>query len=61
MKMVYIPFKLKAGVYFKVAGRLTKTKEKEMFFEPCFSWHLLFLFFPFAAKIVRILRLIRIF
>jgi len=38
---------------------LTKAKKKEMFFEPCFNWHLLSLSFPFAAEIVRILKLIR--
>jgi hypothetical protein len=42
-----------------VAGKLTKAKNKEMFFEPCFSCLLLSLSFPFAAKIIRILRLIR--
>ena len=59
IEMVYILFKSKAGVQFKVAGRLTKAKKKEMFFESCFSWQLLSLSFPFAAEIVRILRLIR--
>jgi hypothetical protein len=42
-----------------VAGRLTKTENKEMFFEPCFNYFLLSLSSPFAAKIIRIFRLIR--
>jgi hypothetical protein len=33
--------------------------KKEMFFEPCFNHLLLSLSFPYAAEIVRILRLIR--
>jgi hypothetical protein len=42
-----------------VAGRLTKVENKKMFFKPCFSCFLLSLYFPFAAKIINILRLIR--
>jgi hypothetical protein len=59
MEVVYIPFESKAGVLVPNCWKLTKAKKKEMFFEPCFSWHLLSLSFPFAAEIVRILRLIR--
>ena len=59
MEMVYIPFKSKEGVEFKVAGKLIKAKKTKMFFEPCFSRLLLSLSFPSAAKIIRILRLIR--
>jgi hypothetical protein len=44
-----------------IIGRLTKTENKEMFFEPCFSCLLLFLSSFFAAKIFSILRLIRSF
>jgi hypothetical protein len=41
------------------AGRLIKAENKEVFFEPCMSCFLPFLSTPFAAKIVRFLRLIR--
>jgi hypothetical protein len=41
-------------------GKLTKAEEKEiLLFEPCLSCFLLFLSSPFAAKIVRFLRLTR--
>jgi hypothetical protein len=43
-----------------IVEELTKAEKKEMFFEPCFSCFLLSLSFPFVAKIIRILRLIRI-
>jgi hypothetical protein len=42
-----------------VDEKLTKTEKKGMFFKPCSSCFLLFLSFPFVAKIVRIFRLIR--
>ena len=38
---------------------LTKAKKKEMFFEPYLSCFLPSLSSPFAAKVVRFLRLIR--
>jgi hypothetical protein len=41
-----------------IVEELTK-EEKEMFFEPCFSYFLLSLSFPFITEIIRILRLIR--
>jgi hypothetical protein len=41
------------------AGRLIKAENKEVFFEPCMSCFLPSLSTPFAAKIVRFLRLIR--
>jgi len=42
------------------AGKLTKAEEKEIFFfKPCLSYFLLFLSSPFAAKIIRFLRLTR--
>jgi len=41
------------------AGRLIKAEKKEMFFEPCLSCFPLSLSSPFAAKIIRFLRLIR--
>jgi hypothetical protein len=41
-------------------GKLTKAEKNEIFFfEPCLSCFLLFLSSPFAAKIVRFLRLTR--
>jgi hypothetical protein len=42
-----------------VAGKLTKAEKKGMFLEPCFSCVLLFLSSVFAAKIFKILRIIR--
>jgi hypothetical protein len=41
------------------SGKLTKAKKKEMFFEPCLSYFLPSLSSPFAAKVVRFLRLMR--
>ena len=41
------------------AGNLIKAEKKEIFFEPCLSCFLLSLSSPFAAKIVRFLKLIR--
>jgi len=40
-------------------ARLTKAEKEEMFVEPCLSCFLPSLSFPFAAKIVRFLRLTR--
>jgi hypothetical protein len=59
LKMVYTSFKPSVGVQLMFAGKLTKAEKKEMFFEPCLSCFLLSLASPFAAKIVRFLRLIR--
>jgi len=42
-----------------IVEELTKMKKKEMFFEPCLSCFLPSLSSPFAAKVVRFLRLIR--
>ena len=42
-----------------IVEKLTKVEKKEMFFEPCFSYFMISLSFPFDAKIVRIFRLIR--
>jgi hypothetical protein len=42
-----------------IVEELTKTEKKEMFFEPCLSCFLPSLSSPFAAKVVRFLRLIR--
>jgi len=39
---------------------LTKAKKEDIFFESCFSGVMLSLSSPFAAKIFRILKLIRI-
>ena len=55
LEMVCTSFEPNAGV---IVEELTK-EEKEMFFEPCFSYFLLSLSFPFITEIIRILRLIR--
>jgi hypothetical protein len=41
------------------AGRLTKAEKEIFFLKPYLSCFLLSLFFPFAAKIIRFLRLTR--
>jgi hypothetical protein len=56
LEKVCTSFELNAGV---IVEELTKEEKKEMFFEPCFSYFLLSLSFPFITEIIRILRLIR--
>jgi hypothetical protein len=59
LEMVCTFFESNARVELMIAGRLTKAKNKKMFFESCFNYFLLSLSFFFAAEIIRFLRLIR--
>jgi len=45
-----IPLEPNPGIYFIVAGKLTKAEKEGMFFEPYFSCVLLYLSSPLAAE-----------